>query len=38
MWPIILREKEMEVLDGYCRYTMLKELGVTRGYAYPGRL
>jgi len=38
IWPIIIREEDMEVLDGYCRYTTLKELGVTGVYAYLGRL
>ena len=38
IWPIILREEDMQVLDGYCRYTTLTELGVSRLYAYIGRL
>jgi hypothetical protein len=38
IWPIVIREEDMEVLDGYCRYTTLKEMGVTRAYAYVGRL
>jgi len=38
IWPIILRKEDMQVLDGYCRYTALKELGVSRLYAYVGRL
>ena len=38
IWPIILRKEDMQVLDGYCRYTALKELGVSRLYAYIGSL
>jgi hypothetical protein len=38
IWPIVIREEGMEVLDGYCRYTTLKEMGVTRAYAYVGML
>ena len=38
IWPIILREEDMEVIDGYCRCTTLKELGVSRLYAYVGKL
>ena len=38
IWPIVIREEDMEVLDGYCRYTTLKEMGVTKTYAYVGRL
>jgi len=38
IWPIVIREEDMEVLDGYCRYTTLKEMGVPRAYAYVGIL
>lgn len=38
IWPIILRKEDMQVLDGYCRYTTLRDLGVSRLYAYIGRL
>jgi hypothetical protein len=38
IWPIIVRGEDMEVLDGYCRYTTLRELGVSRLYAYVGSL
>ncbi len=38
IWPIIIREEDMEVLDGYCRYTTLKEIGVSKVYAYLGSL
>lgn len=38
IWPIIVRKEDMQVLDGYCRYTTLKEMNVPRVYAYVGRL
>ncbi len=38
IWPIIIREEDMEVLDGYCRYATLKEIGVSKVYAYLGSL
>ena len=38
IWPIVVREEDMEVLDGYCRYTTLKEIGVPKVYAYFGSL
>jgi hypothetical protein len=38
IWPIILRKEDMQVLDGYCRFTTLKEIGVTELYAYVGSL
>ncbi len=38
IWPIIVRKEDMKVLDGYCRYTTLKEMNVPRVYAYVGML
>lgn len=38
IWPIVIREEDMKVLDGYCRFTTLKEMGVTNAFAYLGRL
>jgi len=38
IWPIIIRGEDMQVLDGYCRYTTLLEMGIQRIYAYVGRL
>ena len=38
IWPIIVRKEDLQVLDGYCRYTTLKEMGVSRIYAYLGSL
>jgi hypothetical protein len=38
IWPIIVRKEDMQVLDGYCRFTTLEELGVQRIYAYMGSL
>jgi hypothetical protein len=36
IWPIIVRKEDMQLLDGYCRFTMLKEMNVPRIYAYVG--
>ncbi len=38
IWPIVVREEDMEVLDGYCRYTTLREIGVSKVFAYLGSL
>ena len=38
IWPIIVRDEDMHVLDGYCRFTTLKEMGIQRVYAYVGSL
>jgi len=38
IWPIIVRSEDMQVLDGYCRFTTLKEMGIQRVYAYLGNL
>jgi hypothetical protein len=38
IWPIIVREEDMQVLDGYCRFTALKDMGVQRIFAYLGTL
>jgi hypothetical protein len=38
IWPIIVRKEDAQVLDGYCRYTTLREMGVSRIYAYVGGL
>ena len=36
IWPIIVRKEDMQVLDGYCRYTTLTEMGVRRICVYLG--
>lgn len=38
IWPIIIRQEDMQLLDGYCRLTMLKEMNVPRIYAYTGTI
>ena len=38
IWPVIIRKEDMQILDGYCRYTTLKEMKVPRTYAYMGTL
>lgn len=38
IWPIIIRKEDAQVLDGYCRLTTLREMKVSRTYAYSGSL
>jgi hypothetical protein len=38
IWPIIIKKEDTQVLDGYCRYTALREMRVSRIYAYVGGL
>lgn len=38
IWPIVVRKEDMQVLDGYCRFTTLQEMNVPRTYAYMGSL
>ena len=34
--PLVLREEDHRLMDGYCRYHVLKERGITHVYAYIG--
>jgi hypothetical protein len=36
IWPIVVKEEGRHLADGYCRYKVLKEMGVLRLYAYIG--
>jgi len=36
--PLILRNEGTQLVDGYCRYTTLKAIGVSRIYTYVGNL
>ena len=38
IWPVIMRKEDAQILDGYCRYTTLREMRVSRIYAYVGVL
>jgi hypothetical protein len=38
IWPLTVRGEDMQVMDGYCRFTALKAMNVPRVYAYVGRL
>jgi hypothetical protein len=38
IWPVIVREEDMQLVDGYCRYTALKTMKVSRIYAYVGAM
>jgi hypothetical protein len=36
--PLIVRKEDYQLVDGYCRYTTLKAMGVSRTYTYIGSL
>jgi len=38
IWPVIIRKEDAQVMDGYCRYTALREMRVSKIYAYVGHL
>jgi hypothetical protein len=38
IWPIVLDGEEMRLVDGYCRFTALTEMGVSQIYAYTGKV
>ena len=38
IWPLIVREEDMQLVDGYCRYATLKAMNISRTYVYAGTL
>lgn len=38
VWPLVVRKEDMQLVDGYCRYSTVKAMGVSRTYAYIGML
>lgn len=38
IWPVIVREEDMLLVDGYCRFTTLKMMKTPRIHAYVGKL
>ena len=38
IWPLTVRGEDMQLVDGYCRFTSLKAMDIARAYAYVGRL
>ena len=38
IWPLIVRAEDLQLVDGYCRYAVLKMMNVSRVYAYVGFL
>jgi len=38
IWPITVRGEDMQLIDGYCRYTALKTMDIPRTYSYVGKL
>jgi hypothetical protein len=37
IWPLIVRAEDMQLMDGYCRYSTLKRMEVPQTYGYVGR-
>jgi predicted nucleic acid-binding Zn finger protein len=38
IWPLVVKEEDFMLVDGYCRYTTLKALNVSETYAYVGSM
>jgi hypothetical protein len=38
IWPLVVKKEGFMLVDGYCRYTMLKTLKVSRTYTYVGSI
>jgi hypothetical protein len=38
IWPLIVRAEDLQLVDGYCRYAVLKLMNISRVYAYVGFL
>lgn len=38
IWPVIVREEDMLLTDGYCRLSTLQEMSISQVYAYLGAL
>jgi len=38
IWPLIIREEDMQLVDGYCRYETLKAMDVSHVYVCVGAL
>ena len=38
LWPLVVKDESFILVDGYCRYTTLKALKISRTYAYVGSM
>jgi len=36
IWPVIVKKEDFTLVDGYCRYSTLKAMNVSKIYAYVG--
>jgi hypothetical protein len=36
IWPLVVREEDMQLFDGYCRLATLREMKIPQAYAYLG--
>jgi len=38
IWPVIVKNEDFTLVDGYCRYATLKAMHISKIYAYVGAL
>lgn len=38
IWPLVVRKEDLQLMDGYCRFTALTAMNVSRTYVYIGVL
>jgi hypothetical protein len=38
IWPLVIRAEDSQLMDGYCRYQTLSDMGTSKLYAYSGKL
>lgn len=38
IWPVVVRHEDMTLVDGYCRLTAVREIGVSQVYVYLGSM
>jgi len=38
IWPLVVRAEHSQLMDGYCRFHTLSDMGIFRAYAYSGKL
>jgi len=36
IWPLVIRGEDHELRDGYCRFTTLRSMGISKVFAYVG--
>ena len=38
IWPVIVKEEDFQLVDGYCRYATLRAMDAKKTYAYFGTI